>query len=248
MLPGQLWNCRILLHNIEGPVNLGAIARAMANTGFERLYWTGELDADHPEARKFAVHAKPLLEANHHQANFQELIQDSDILFGFSPRTPWPDGRNIGIDRFLTEFSKSLFQGKQLGLLFGNEAHGLENEHLAHCHYRVSLPTSDGYTSMNLSQAVLVVIWEIRRFLQPSEVMSPAPDGIDSQARAILLENLRKFVDAMDFLNPQNPDHLWQELLAIFQTREWSPREAQILNGLFAKGKARYLALKKKES
>lgn len=237
---------RILLHQIEGPVNLGAIARAMANSGFSHLFWTGPLAAEHPEAQKFAVHAKNLLRADRHVADFQGLIQSADVIFGFSPRAPWPDGRNLGIDAFLDELNTCLAAGKRPGLLFGNEAHGLANEHLAHCHFRVSLPTDDAYQSMNLSQAVLVVLWEIRRRLGSTQQTRAQPVPIDNQAKAVLLKNLHQFVEAMEFLNPQNPDHLWQELLAIFHTRDWSSREAQILNSLFSKAASRYRALRKK--
>lgn len=239
--------CSILLHNPEGPINLGAIARAMANTGFESLAWTGSLAADHPQASKFAVHAKRILQQAQTKASFQALIRDTDLLIGFSPRAPWEDGRNISLDECLEKIA-TMSESKKVGLLFGNEAFGLENEHLAYCHYRVALPTHIDYASMNLAQAVLVVLWEIRRRAIPVASASTAPQAISSEERQILLKNLRHFADSMEYLNPQNPERLWKELLAIFQTRDWTPREAQILNGLFAKGSARYKALLKKKS
>lgn len=237
----------VLLHHIEGPVNLGAIARAMANTGFHNIRWTGELQGNHHQSMKFAVHAKPLIADSKPVSNFQKLIEDMDIVYGFSPRTPWQDARNLNLDQFLEHFIVNLGQGMNQGLLFGNEATGLENQHLSVCNYRVVLPSHAGYQSMNLSQAVMVVLWELRRQSLPPQPL-PKPQPLASPAeKDILVQNLHKFANDMAFLNPQNPEKLWQELAPIFKCRSWSPREVQLLNSLFSKASARYMALKKNE-
>jgi len=245
-LDPRLNNIHVLLHQVEGPINLGAIARAMANTGFSKLRWTGPVPADHPQALKFAVHATPLLAEGHKAGSFVELTEHMDVLFGFSPRQPWPDGRNLDLAGFHNQLELAITSGKRVGLLFGNEAHGLDNAALSKCEGRVALPSDEAYTSLNLSQAVLLALWEVRRHWTSRPVLESGPETIDAEAKQVLIRNLRQFATAMGFLNPQNPDHIWQELLPIFKCREWTQREAQILNGLFAKGTSRYKALERK--
>lgn len=235
----------VLLHEIEGPVNLGSVCRAMANTGFQRLRFSGLLEKDDFEARKYAVHARDILDLAEHAADLDGLINGLDVVFGFSPRRPQEDGHNLTLDQFHEHYEKAQSQGKQIGLMFGNEARGLTNQQLAWCHFRVSLPTHETYASMNLAQAVLVVLWEISRTNVCQDIEAP-PDIAGPAEHKVLLENLRGFLDEMAFLNPQNPEHLWQEIVPIFRNREWTAREMTLLHGIFGKCKSRHKALKKK--
>lgn len=220
----------------------------MANTGFRALRFTGELEHDDLEARRYALHAGDLLRGADKYADLVELVGDLDCVFGFTPREPWPDGRNLTLDGFHACFAEARARGKRIGLLFGNERRGLENEHLVHCHYRVALPTHNDYVSMNLAQAVLVVLWELARRDQQLPPRLSEPDWADPEAKRHLLGNLRAFMDSMDFLDPQNPELLWGEFHQLFNSRDWTQRELNLLNGLFGKGRSRYLALTRKNT
>lgn len=234
----------ILLHLVEGPVNLGAVCRAMANTGFEHLRFSGELDKEIGEARKFALHARPILDQSQKYENLPTLVEGLDLVFGFTPRNPWEDGRGLSLDGFHQHYRQGLADGKSVGLLFGNEARGLQNEHLVHCHYRVALPTHSGYASMNLAQAVLVVLWEVARAQQGvlPELTQPDPDMVSSTDKQQLLANIRQFLETIEFLNPQNPEHLWSEVVPLINSRDWTKRELTLLHAIFGKGRSRYLA------
>ncbi len=238
----------VLLHQIEGPVNLGAVCRAMANTGFHSLRFSGELEQDDLEARRYALHAGDLLRGADKCTGLAELVGDLDCVFGFTPRDPWADGRALTLDGFHAHFSEAIAHGKSIGLLFGNERRGLENEHLVHCHYRVALPTHSDYVSMNLAQAVLVVLWELSRRGQQMLPRLSEPNFADPEAKRHLLGNLRAFMDSMDFLDPQNPEMLWGEFHQLFNSRDWTQRELNLLNGLLGKGRSRYLALAHKQA
>ena len=237
----------VLLHRIEGPVNLGAVCRAMANTGFANLRFTGPLDAQSEDARKFAVHALPLLESGGKCRDFAELIRGLDLIVGFTPRSPWADGRDLDLPRARARVDTALAEGKKVGLLFGNEAEGLTNRDLALCDVRVALPAHADYVSMNLSQAVLIALWELTRaHAEPIADHPVVPDLADPLEKEALLYKVRLFLDRMEFLDPQHPDRLWREVAPIFKTRDWSRREMQLLLAIFSKGARRYEALQRK--
>ena len=237
----------MLLHEVEGPVNLGSVCRAMANTGFHRLRFSGCLRKDDPDARKFAVHAAVLLDKARKCDALEELIAGLDMVFGFTPRHPWQDGRDLGLSAFCRYYYRALAQGKRIGLLFGNEARGLTNQHLAHCHFRVTIPAHETYVSMNLAQAVLVVLWELVRGGDRHELPGEVPPEMASaEEKEILLDKIRDYLDVLELLNPQNPEHLWMEIMPIFRARDWTKRELTLLQGIFGKGQSRYLAMKKK--
>lgn len=273
----------VLLHQVTGPVNLGFICRAMRNTGFNNLRITGPLSGEEPEANKFAVHADDLLTAMETRSSLEDLVSGMDSVYGFSPRSPWDDGRNLDLPGFLTEVTADLAAGRRIGLLFGNEANGLTNDDLAFCRYRVALPTDPVYTSMNLAQAVLVILWEIRSGLiherEPLASLTSAdtpaaetvqapnlgnrevgtqpdlggtarigsgPDTASPEERAALITKVRHFAETFALLNPQNPEHIWREIRIIFESRDWSSRELQLLLALFNKSSARYQSLQNK--
>jgi tRNA C32,U32 (ribose-2'-O)-methylase TrmJ len=48
-----------------------------------------------------------------------------------------------------------------VSLVFGNEHAGLSDEELTHCHLALSIPTSPDQPSLNLSQAVGIVCYEL---------------------------------------------------------------------------------------
>ena len=238
----------ILLHQVEGPVNLGSACRAMANTGFGNLRFSGDLEKNDFEARRYALHARHILERAQKHTGFEALLAGLDVVFGFTPRSPWPDGKTLDLDAFHGHYAETLTRGKTVGLLFGNEARGLTNAQLAHCHFRVTLPAHADYISMNLAQAVLVVLWELHR--KRPEKRSAAgevkPEIASSDEKARLLDNVRSFLDALEFLDPQNPEHLWLEMIPLFKSRDWTKRELTLLHAVFAKSRSRHLAVKKK--
>jgi TrmH family RNA methyltransferase len=47
------------------------------------------------------------------------------------------------------------------GIVFGRESKGLANEESALCDYLVTIPTGDAYPSLNLAQAVMVLLFAL---------------------------------------------------------------------------------------
>lgn len=250
----------VLLYEVEGPFNLGAVCRAMANTGFLDLRYSGRLAGNESGAYRFAVHAGQILSNAQKHDNLDGLIADRDVVYGFSPRNPWDDGNGLDLDGFLSHYKQEASAGRRIGLLFGNEKRGLENAQLARCTRRVALPTSKVYVSMNLAQAALVVLWELHRNfgiapaeerveqapVAPVEATVSPQDAAGAEQVGVMLDNLHRFMETIHFLNPQNPQHVWEEFQTLFQSRRWRERELTLLNALFGKARARYLAEVKK--
>jgi len=232
-----LHGINILLSRTEGPVNLGMTARAMANTGFTSLSFTGELQRDDEEALKYAVHADGILKNAFKAADFEQLISTSDRVIGFSPRSPYGGEKNIDIT-YLKEYTqKCLSEGLSVGLLFGNEASGLDNAELASCAKTVALPTHSSYPSMNLAQAVLVSLWEIK------DIQSIKPESTDYAQRETintLLSRLKEQLELIDFFNEQNPDSIWQEITQMIESKNLTKREAELMLAVTGKTIIRY--------
>jgi len=226
---------------VEGPVNLGFIARAMANTGFSSLTYSGNLPKDHEEALKYAVHADNILSSATHTETFDKLISNSDIVIGFAPRAPFSTS-NLDYDDLKPFVEATLNDGLNVGLLFGNEAHGLNNEELSACSKIVSLPTSSEYSSMNLAQAVLVALWELKSVEFNNEITTiyAERDTLDT-----ILMRLKEYLELIEFFNEQNPDYIWHEIRQVIETKKITSREAELLLSIIGKSIIRYTHLLK---
>lgn len=236
----RLNDVTVLLSRLEGPVNLGFIARAMANTGFKKLAYTGEILKNHEEALKYAVHADNILAESLHAENFEKLTFP-DIIIGFTPRTLM-NGQSLHFDDLKDYTYSCLSKGLSVGLLFGNEASGLDNSEISACAKTVSLPTSENYVSMNLAQAVLVSLWELRSV---SGGKNDIPEYAGRKSKDILLKKLKEYLELIEFLNEQNPDHIWQEIRQLIESKDLTVRQAEILISVVGKSIIRYNHLKK---
>lgn len=229
----------ILLHTVEGAINLGFIARAMANTGFQHMVCCDGAKPTHHDAKKYALHANNILTACAVVPDFTSLISTVDLVIALTPRSPWPDGNDLLLDDFPHFIEQQITQGKRVGLLFGNEAQGLSNHELSLCHRRMALPAHPEYVSLNVAQAVLITLWELRRalfFQEDVPQISPlTPPQASAAQQGQILKKLRNILEKNGFLNPQNPDVIWQEVAQMVCSRQWSEREATLLLGMLTK-------------
>jgi len=150
---------RIILVEPIYEFNIGMVARCMKNFGFNELYIVkpqsfGEV------AIKFSSHASDIIKNAIVCESLEEAIKDVDLVIGTTS--------NIGNERNLRRIAlpiteiKDTLKGK-VAILFGNERTGLTNEQIDRCDILTYIPTSDVYPSMNLSHAVAVVLYELRR-------------------------------------------------------------------------------------
>jgi tRNA/rRNA methyltransferase len=117
----------------------------------------------------------------------------------------------------------------ECALVFGNEVRGLTNQDLRRASAVATVPTAHK-SSLNLAQAVMVFGYEIlkgRGAALPLEKPRPAPATeemlqlLRGRARALLL--------SAGFLNPQQPDRVLDELIAVLRRARATRREVELL-------------------
>lgn len=153
-------NVYFILVEPREPGNIGASARAIKNMGFRNLCLVnppGELTDD---ARRMACNALDVLDSAQIYPDFRSAVRDKSIVMGTSRRT----GRRRGVIVPVEEGAKSIFEHARKGkvaILFGREDRGLFNEEVEECGLLLTIPTSREHRSLNLSQAVLIVAYEL---------------------------------------------------------------------------------------
>ncbi|MFP8956214.1 RNA methyltransferase [Natrialbaceae archaeon A-CW3] len=175
----------------QTPGNVGTIARAMKNFGFEELLLVDppELDPD-GEAYGFAGHAREDILPNARELSFDDLV-DTYHTIGCTAVTNEDDRNHV---RFPFSTPRELAERlptveAQTALVFGRERVGLTNEELARVDEICTIPASAEYPVLNLGQAATITLYELRGLtLDPSETQLPDVERV--RAPGPLLERL----------------------------------------------------------
>jgi tRNA/rRNA methyltransferase len=153
----------VVLVSPRNPLNIGAVARAMANFGFSRLTVVAAYDPHWREARS-AVDAPELLQNSKSAATLAEAVAECTFVAGTGtlahrkaeqPVLALPDVPSILVPQ--------LDRGGRIALVFGPEKHGLTRDDLSFCHVLIEILTDPRQPSMNLGQAVAVSLYELAR-------------------------------------------------------------------------------------
>jgi TrmH family RNA methyltransferase len=185
----------VVLVNPKTPGNVGAVARVMANFGVRDLRIVEGVPFDE-ETYKRAMHAHGVLEGARRYDGLEPALEGLDFTAATTGITNLNDKRHLRnplTPRALWERIGGM-EGT-VGLVFGREDYGLYNEELARCDVVVTAPTSPEYPVLNLSHAVAVVLYELRRDLPLGHETVKASQF----ERDRLLEAFDDLLDATDY-------------------------------------------------
>ncbi|MGD0628090.1 MAG: RNA methyltransferase [Terracidiphilus sp.] len=145
----------------RNPLNIGAVARAMANFGFERLTVVAPYAPHWREARS-AVGAPGLLKNAKESTTLAEAVAACTLVIGTGTLTHRkPEQRVVPLPALAPQVVAEIRRGGRVALVFGPEKHGLTREDLSWCQLLVEIPTDPRQPSMNLGQAVAVCLYEL---------------------------------------------------------------------------------------
>jgi tRNA/rRNA methyltransferase len=163
LTPAEQDRLSVVLVATRNPLNIGAAARAMSNFGFPRLRVVHPYAVAFREARS-AVDAEPVLTAAEEFDQTTDAIADCSLVVGTT------GGARRQLDEPLCTLEQgadlvraALRSGSRVAVLFGSEKVGLSNQDLSHCQLLLRIPTRTEHPSMNLGQAVAVVLYELMR-------------------------------------------------------------------------------------
>ncbi len=150
----------IILVSPENPDNIGAVARAVKNMGFADLRLVEPPRGWRAKAKKMAVSAEDILRKGREYASLQDAIKNLGLVIGTTRRVGGQRGTFSPFDKAVSKIRGSAHLQK-IGIVFGRESKGLANEDSDSCDYLITIPTGSSYPSLNLAQAVMVVLFAL---------------------------------------------------------------------------------------
>ena len=197
---------KVVLVGTTHPGNIGASARAMKNMGLLNLALVTPKEFPSDAATYRSKAAKDVLENAQVFENLKDAVADCELVIGTSARdrkVPWPV---LNPKESAEEVAKSA-QHHQIAIVFGREDRGLTNEELGLCNLHVHIPSDPEYSSLNLSQAVQILTYEIRLCLLQQQKNQDNWDVelANNQQTERLIAHMDELMQEVEFYDIDNP-------------------------------------------
>jgi tRNA/rRNA methyltransferase len=223
---------RVVLHQVQSPDNLGAVARAMANFDVTSLWLSAPETEDLAQAGKLGVRAGHVLAAVQVVPDLRAALAPCVYVLGTSSRRDLERRTGVDPETGVARLREAAARGP-VALVLGGERRGLSDVELALCQDVAVIPTGDVQPSMNLAACAAVLLYLVARADGAGLTPPAAEPGASRALLAVLRARLRRALLAVDGLNAQNPDAVLEELLRTLERGSLTHREAELWAAAF---------------
>ena len=228
----NLDNVVVVLAKPEESRNIGAVCRAMANCAIHSLRIVGHKeDIDEERVRILSIHAFDIYKNALFFDSITQATSDCVCSAGTTRRRGKKRADKLLLPEGFASYAGNLGEGK-VALVFGNERAGLSDTELLECTMGVTIPSDEGFPSLNLSHAVQIMCYELFR----------SAKKVSAGYNPVSLERLDKTVTSLAdslqqigfFVRTGRPEmeHFWRQLLSRAAISEG---EAQYIEKIFCK-------------
>ncbi len=212
--------------------NIGAAARAMMNFGLTDMALVAPRDGwPNPKAAAMASGATPVLERARLGANVAEAAAGCDFVFATTAR-PRDMVKPVYDPEGAMEAARRMIgQGRRVGILFGPERAGLDNDDVARANAVVTVPVNPDFPSLNLAQCVLLMGYEWRRG-GVDRTLPAAPDVAPAEEVERLSAHWEERLEASGFFfPPEKAPHMRRSIRNFWSRMPLTRADVQVLHG-----------------
>ncbi len=229
-------NLAVVLCETKYSENIGSVARACVNMGCGNLLLVNPREFDLSRALPLATpKGRWVLEGAGIFSSLEVAIGDFHKVYGTTARTGGWRKRVLLPGQAAESICEDLVAGRKVALVFGPEDTGLTNQEIDLCGQLITIPTSKDAWSLNISQAVLIILYECfnrlfhctRRNLEKD--ITHYATHRDLQ---LLFQRAKELLIAIDFLLPENPDYFMLPLKRFIHRINLKKNEYNLLMGI----------------
>jgi len=239
----MLKNIRIVLVRTFHSGNIGSAARAMKTMGLSDLVLVNPVDFTTKEgndaALKLSMSADDVVRNATVVDSLYDAVKECSLVVASTARSRGYDLPEITPEKCarLLNVNAQEKQNNKVALIFGPERMGLSNEDLQLAKYRVTIPTSPDYSSLNLAAAVQTLSYEIFKQQLANKDSNQVENKRTLPATAsleLLYEHFEKTLNDTGFIIKNHPGEIMKKLRLIFTRAELDESELGILRGILA--------------
>src|SRR5580698_4101983 len=218
--------------------NIGMAARAMGNFGLTRLRIVKPRDGwPNVHAKRAASGADHILDRAELFDTVEQAVADCTLLFATTARAHDQAKLVVAPDAAAREIVAQIAAGSgEVGILFGRERYGLQNEEVALANRIVTFPVNPGFASLNLAQAVLLMGYEWFKLATEGALPFAMPERSERASQhqmQAFFDNLVRELDRVEFLRPaEKRETMLVNLRNIFTRMEPTKQDMHTLHGV----------------
>ena len=232
---------------LDGPVvilvepqlgeNIGMAARAMGNFALTRLRIVNPRDGwPNVSAQRAAAGADAILDRVELFDTVAQAVADLTLLFATTARAHDQAKPVAAPQAAAREIASGIAGGGNVGILFGRERYGLQNEEVALADRIITFPVNPGFASLNLAQAVLLMGYEWFKLSTEGALPFAMPERSERASQhqmQAFFDNLVRELDRVEFLRPaEKRETMLVNLRNIFSRMEPTKQDMHTLHGV----------------
>lgn len=215
--------------------NIGAAARVLKNFRFSRLDVVAPREGtDHEDAVRMAVDAADVLAQAQTHATLDDALSGAATVVGTSRRMGKHRQPHHRLDE-LTPILAGLAARGPIALVFGREDHGLKDADLDRCTHLVYIDTAEAYPALNVAQAIAIVAYELRGWLDRTSPAAPDPDRevlVDHAGREAMYAHLEQALLTIGFLKIGQLEGMMRRLRRVLSRAELTTGDVDVVRGI----------------
>src|SRR5271167_3808153 len=217
--------------------NIGMAARAMGNFALSRLRIVNPRDGwPNVHARRAASGADHILDHVELFDTVEQAVADCTLLFATTARAHDQAKPVVAPEAAAGEIAAGIAGGGTVGILFGRERYGLQNEEVALADRIITFPVNPGFASLNLAQAVLLIGYEWFKLSTAGALPFAMPERSEPASQhqmQAFFDNLVAELDKVEFLRPvEKRETMLVNLRNIFSRMEPTRQDMHTLHGV----------------
>jgi len=214
--------------------NVGATARAMANMGLDELVLVEPAPSFGRVARAFAVGAGFILDSARREPSLDEALAPYQRVVATTAARARHLPNAAVYPKELAPLLAEDPPDTASAIVFGPESSGLDNEELARASLTVTIPCSPVQPTLNLSQAVLIIAYELaqERPAETSPVLSRSHPPATQEEVDGLFVQAEEILHAIRFARDDTFAAVRRDLRRLLARARPSRREISLLRGI----------------
>ena len=225
----------IILVNTQIPENLGFVARAMLNCGLKKLRLVSpKFKLNNRKILPLAAGADEIIKKIKVFNCYSKAIEDFNFLIACTARKRNLKKPQLDPERAATETFENIKSNNKVGIIFGPENSGLTNKNLSLVNKILTIETNPKFSSINLSHAVMVVCYELKKFNKSSRFFETKKSLATKKKLVFFYNHLEKLLDKSGFIKTsERKEMILLKIRNIFTKSDLEDNEIDILLGIF---------------
>ena len=223
----------VVLDQPQDVVNIAAVIRAMKNMGIRQLRLVNPADFDPYRIEGIAHRSQDIVEGTKILSSLDEALGDCVRVVGASARSRTATRNYVRPREEAVRLLEAAADGN-VALLFGREDRGLDNDALDRCDAIAVIPTDPEYSSLNLAQAVLVILYDVLLASELGDLPLPrrgrrATGPADREDLELMYGALEQGLARIEFFKARKAQAVLTTLRSIFSRAELDRRESRLV-------------------